>query len=61
MITKFEDTLELIYAASRQEWRQWLIENYSTAIGIWLVYYKIKSSKASIKYSEAVKEAFIRL
>lgn len=54
---KFEDKLESIYASSRQEWRQWLTENHSTSIGIWLVYYKIKSGKASVIYSEAVKEA----
>ncbi|RUT03593.1 hypothetical protein DSM106972_052320 [Dulcicalothrix desertica PCC 7102] len=54
---KFEDTLKSIYAPSRQEWRQWLRENHSTEEGIWLIYYKVKSGKASVKYSEAVKEA----
>ncbi|OKH41866.1 hypothetical protein NIES2101_33635 [Calothrix sp. HK-06] len=52
-----EDTLKSIYASSRQEWRQWLRENHSTCIGIWLIYYKVKSGKPSVKYSEAVKEA----
>ncbi len=57
MRPKFEDTLKSVYASSRQEWRQWLKENHSTCIGIWLIYYKVKSGKASVKYSEAVKEA----
>ncbi|MBW4604156.1 MAG: YdeI/OmpD-associated family protein [Calothrix sp. FI2-JRJ7] len=54
---KFEDTLKSVYASSRQEWRQWLRENHSTCIRIWLIYYKVKSGKPSVKYSEAVKEA----
>ena len=54
---KFEDTLKSVYASSGQEWRQWLRENHSTCIGIWLIYYKVKSGKPSVKYSEAVKEA----
>ncbi|GJD22232.1 hypothetical protein RIVM261_071880 [Rivularia sp. IAM M-261] len=54
---KFEDTLKSVYASSRQEWREWLTENHSTEEGIWLIYYKVKSGKASVKYSEAVKEA----
>lgn len=57
MMPKFEDTLKSVYASSRQEWRQWLTENHSTCIGIWLIYYKVKSGKPSVKYSEAVKEA----
>ncbi|KST70062.1 YdeI/OmpD-associated family protein [Mastigocoleus testarum] len=54
---KFEEQLDSIYAANRQEWREWLEKNHSTTIGIWLIYYKVKSSKSSVKYSEAVKEA----
>jgi uncharacterized protein YdeI (YjbR/CyaY-like superfamily) len=54
---KFEDQLEQVYAADRAAWREWLRQNYQTAMGIWLVYYKVNSGKPSIKYSEAVKEA----
>lgn len=54
---KFEDQLEKFYAKDRQEWREWLDNNYNTSPGIWLVYYKVKSRKPSIIYSEAVKEA----
>lgn len=51
------DQLEMIYAVDRSTWRAWLSANYSTAIGIWLVYYKVGSGKLSIRYPEAVKEA----
>jgi uncharacterized protein YdeI (YjbR/CyaY-like superfamily) len=57
IMPKFEDQLEKIPAASRQEWRCWLEKNYNKSIGVWLVYYKVKSGKPSVKYSEAVKEA----
>lgn len=54
---KFEDQLGIVYASDRKGWRQWLEQNHQTAIGIWLVYYKVKSGKPSVQYSEAVKEA----
>jgi len=54
---KFEDSLETVYAASRAEWRQWLTANHRTYQGVWLVYYKVRSPKPSIRYSDAVKEA----
>ncbi|MGG6268564.1 YdeI/OmpD-associated family protein [Leptolyngbya sp. AN03gr2] len=54
---KFEDQLDKTEAIDRVAWRNWLKQNYETAIGIWLIYYKVKSGKPSIRYSEAVKEA----
>lgn len=57
MKPKFEDQLETIYARDRQAWRQWLATHHRTSSGIWLVYYKVKSSQPSVLYSEAVKEA----
>lgn len=54
---KFENQLETIYASDRKAWREWLDKNYLTSLGIWLVYYKVKSAKPSVRYSEAVKEA----
>ncbi|MEA5517543.1 YdeI/OmpD-associated family protein [Limnoraphis robusta] len=56
-MSKFDDQLETIYASDRQVWREWLEKNHCTSEGVWLVYYKVKSSKPSIRYSEAVKEA----
>jgi uncharacterized protein YdeI (YjbR/CyaY-like superfamily) len=49
--------LETIYAQDRREWRKWLETNYRISPGIWLIYYKVKSNKPSVQYSEAVKEA----
>lgn len=54
---KFEDQLATVYADSREAWREWLEINHLTSSGIWLVYFKVKSGKSSIQYSEAVKEA----
>lgn len=57
VMPKFDETLETVYASDRQGWRQWLEQNHRTSPGIWLIYYKVKSGKPSIQYSEAVKEA----
>ncbi|MEA5616913.1 YdeI/OmpD-associated family protein [Cronbergia sp. UHCC 0137] len=54
---KFDQQLETIYASDRYEWRHWLQNNHGIYIGIWLIYYKVKSGKPSVKYPEAVKEA----
>jgi uncharacterized protein YdeI (YjbR/CyaY-like superfamily) len=54
---KFEDQLDIVYASDRACWRQWLQQNSGNAIGVWLVYYKVKSGIPSVRYSEAVKEA----
>ncbi|MBW4581168.1 MAG: YdeI/OmpD-associated family protein [Tildeniella nuda ZEHNDER 1965/U140] len=56
-MSKFDDQLETIYASDRNTWRTWLEKNHRTSIGIWLIYYKVKSGKPSVQYSEAVKEA----
>lgn len=42
---------------SRQEWRRWLEINHSKKSEIWLVFYKVKTGKESIRYEEAVQEA----
>ncbi len=57
LIVIMNNKLLTIYANNRQQWREWLEENHQTSSGIWLVYYKVKSGKPSIKYNEAVKEA----
>ena len=57
LMPKFEDRLEMVYASDRTCWRQWLEQNHQDCMGVWLVYYKIKSGKPSVQYSEAVREA----
>lgn len=54
---KFEDQLDSVYASDRQSWREWLEANHQRAIGVWLIYYKVKSGQPSVQYSDAVKEA----
>ena len=46
-----------LYLKSREEWRMWLEENYSSVHGIWLIYYKKQSGKPRIPYNDAVEEA----
>ena len=41
----------------RNEWRSWLEKNHDKESEIWLVFYKVKTNKKSIKYDEAVEEA----
>ncbi len=57
IMPKFDNQLETFYATNRQEWREWLEKNHNISVGIWLIYYKVKSGKPSVQYSEAVKEA----
>lgn len=56
-MSKFECQLEMFYASDRQQWREWLAKYHSTSVGVWLVYYKVKSGKPSVRYNEAVQEA----
>ena len=42
---------------NRNEWRSWLEKNHDKESEIWLVFYKVKTGKKSIKYEEAVEEA----
>jgi uncharacterized protein YdeI (YjbR/CyaY-like superfamily) len=49
--------LPLVTAATRDEWRQWLLDNHATAPGAWLVYHKKGSGQPSITWAEAVEEA----
>ena len=51
---KITDTL---YVATRQEWRDWLQENYRTAAEIWLVYPRKHTGIPRIPYNHAVEEA----
>jgi len=51
------DESNLLYATSREEWRDWLERHYKSEKEIWLVYYKKHSGKARIPYNEAVEEA----
>ncbi|KPK12332.1 MAG: hypothetical protein AMJ68_02250 [Acidithiobacillales bacterium SG8_45] len=42
---------------NRHEWREWLEKNHDKESEVWLVFYKVKVNKESVKYDEAVEEA----
>ena len=56
-MAKFDDSLGSFQAVDRKAWRNWLYENYQNCQGVWLIYYKVKSGRSSIRYQEAVQEA----
>lgn len=42
---------------SRQEWREWLSENYQRKDGLWLISYKKHTGKPRVDIGEAIDEA----
>ena len=48
---------ETIYVTTRDEFREWLIQNHQTKKEIWLIQYKKATKKPSINYVESVEEA----
>jgi uncharacterized protein YdeI (YjbR/CyaY-like superfamily) len=55
-----EVTLSLgdeLRVADRPEWRNWLQEHHDRHLGVWLVFYKLRTGKTSISYDDAVEEA----
>lgn len=48
---------DTLYVSNREEWRDWLKENYKTAEEIWLVYPRKHTEMYRIPYNEAVEEA----
>jgi uncharacterized protein YdeI (YjbR/CyaY-like superfamily) len=49
--------LKKLQFKTRAAWRAWLEKNHSKSKGIWLVYFKKHSTKASVAYNDAVEEA----
>ncbi|WP_316800270.1 YdeI/OmpD-associated family protein [Pedobacter frigidisoli] len=43
--------------SSRQEWREWLIQNHGSQQSVWLIYYKKKADMPTLTWDEAVDEA----
>jgi uncharacterized protein YdeI (YjbR/CyaY-like superfamily) len=52
-IDEFQD----FHPLSRQEWRDWLAENFDKSVGIWFVYFKKHTKKPFVTYEESVEEA----
>lgn len=57
MKTKTIDDKQVLYAADRKEWREWLNRNFETEKDIWLALPKKASAAGRIVYSDAVEEA----
>ncbi|RUT68725.1 hypothetical protein D0817_19105 [Flavobacterium cupreum] len=51
------EDIETFYPTSKQDWREWLIENHTVKQSIWLVCYKKKVNVPTISWSDAVDEA----
>ncbi len=45
------------YPKTRNEWREWLIKNYTTEKNVWLILYNKNSKNPTISYDDAVEEA----
>jgi uncharacterized protein YdeI (YjbR/CyaY-like superfamily) len=52
-----KDGKQVIYAITRNEWRNWLQENSQTVKSVWLILYHKKSTVDSVKLIEATEEA----
>jgi len=46
--------MKQLYVTNRDEWCDWLSENHGIEAGIWLVFYKKKTSEPTIAYEAAV-------
>lgn len=45
------------YFNSREDWRNWLTNNFETTDEIWFIFHQKSSGKKSILYNDAVEEA----
>lgn len=48
---------DTFWPATRQHWREWLLEYHDKKQAVWLIYPKKKCATPGITYSEAVEEA----
>lgn len=52
-----KEDIPTISPKSREEWRQWLLENHKSEQAVWLLAYKKSSNEATITWSVMVDEA----
>ena len=52
-----DQEMDTFCPANRQDWRNWLLENHRSRQSVWLIYYKVKAGKPTVKYNDAVDEA----
>ena len=46
-----------LYFKNDKEWRTWLLENYDSSTGIYLILYRVDSAQESMRWEEAVRVA----
>jgi uncharacterized protein YdeI (YjbR/CyaY-like superfamily) len=51
------EEIKTVCPLNRQQWREWLQAHHDTEKSVWLVYYKKKSNRSTLAWSEAVDEA----
>lgn len=51
------NNIQAIHAKTRQEWREWLMNNHQSEKSVWLIIYRKESGTPSVYYPEAVDEA----
>jgi uncharacterized protein YdeI (YjbR/CyaY-like superfamily) len=47
----------VLYFKNHIEWREWLHENHTKHLSVYLIFYKVTSEKESMRWEEAVKVA----
>jgi uncharacterized protein YdeI (YjbR/CyaY-like superfamily) len=58
--TEAEESLDItktLYVKDRNEWREWLVSNFTKEKEVWLIYPAKSSGKPRIPYNDAVEEA----
>lgn len=51
------DDNRIFYPKSKQDWRNWLLENHLQAESVWVIFYKQKANQPTITWSESVDQA----
>jgi uncharacterized protein YdeI (YjbR/CyaY-like superfamily) len=51
------ENAEIMYAATRADWRRWLQDNHQICNGVWLLQYKKGTNTPFVNFSEAIEEA----
>ncbi|MGA9871535.1 MAG: YdeI/OmpD-associated family protein [Rhodococcus sp. (in: high G+C Gram-positive bacteria)] len=47
----------IMHAETREQWRKWLVDNHTSARGVWLCSWRTTTSRPRCPYPQAVKEA----
>lgn len=49
--------VEEFYPKSKKDWRKWLESNHENKDSVWLIFYRVKSPKFNLSWSDSVDEA----